>query len=704
MDSIFKKWEEELNKVKTDYNKALEEIERLKKELYDLNYGTANKPMGRVIHDDHRLVLSAPEIIIGNVNLAGILNPEGDSTIIIRGTQVGLEAVGFLGKVSTRASRIEQTAENPGIDGKEHRVELQSSVCTQACSITLDSSDVAPRGAFLEPEEAVRGSVRLGAETSINLSAQKSKTHLLDQLDRKVNSLTTAVSFSQTEFNDGLDQFRTKREKIEKLLEEREKIDKETFALRTDYQDLDEINLQIDEISGYLATDFYKRLHTGGDLIELERQKQYFTKLKEEVAKIKDDDFKKKSTNTSITLNGESIQLTSSDGDQNLRTNKEAEVRIVANAVKVDGVFNDQGSLEENSIFSVNTRKVELSTAGKKNVEREKDGTLNTAKFPVEGEVIINSKAINIQSVDTEVDNKKFKETGLTGDSKITIRSKQIDLSNINPSAVEVEENGDPKKIVYKPDGKINIFSGDMNISSMESKFEGGKSEDTGLNVNSILKIRTNKLMFDSTDHQGKLQGEAYINAKTIDLQTNDTDPKTGKTKEMAKGGSIQLSADKVVAFGKEQARLFGENDVQLSGKKTLVQGSETSEIKQSDKNFLSLNGGNAELSGSKNTLKGDTTINVLNSPSITADNLTVSKAVKTSNFSDGIMVDTKNKSTSNTKLKDDEKKGEELGKDKTNPAAKAMEFDKVSASDLLFLKACVLAQEEGLKSAEEKK
>ena len=658
MDSIFKKWEEELNKVKTDFNKALEEIERLKKELYDLNYGTANKPMGRVIHDDHRLVLSAPEIIIGNVNLAGILNPEGDSTIIIRGTQVGLEAVGFLGKVSTRASRIEQTAENPGIDGKEHRVELQSSVCTQACSITLDSSDVAPRGAFLEPEEAVRGSVRLGAETSINLSAQKSKTHLLDQLDRKVNSLTTAVSFSQTEFNDGLDQFRTKREKIEKLLEEREKIDKETFALRTDYQDLDEINLQIDEISGYLATDFYKRLHTGGDLIELERQKQYFTKLKEEVAKIKDDDFKKKSTNTSITLNGESIQLTSSDGDQNLRTNKEAEVRIVANAVKVDGVFNDQGSLEENSIFSVNTRKVELSTAGKKNVEREKDGTLKNAKLPAEGDVIITSKNVTVQSVDAEMSNKELKGEVLSENGNIVLWAENIGLSNLNTTDVKYNDQGQVTESTCKPKGQIVLLSKQVSVSSMGSQTKDGKTEETGFEDGSGFYVRTKDVSFSAADHQGKSTGSFAVNAKEMQLTSINIDPENQGFKEYAEGGSLSVYAPDLQFVASKNFSANSDEAMQITSKKNLlVNGQESTEVKQGDKNYLQLKGDNAEVSGSKVSLKGDVNANALNVKAQKAGELEVTGALKTKNFSDSILTGSADKGPGNSGMKVDEKK-----------------------------------------------
>ena len=54
--------------------------------LYDKAF--TNSPVGgKVIHDDNSIILDAPEIIIGNVNKAGILR-SADSKIVIRGNEV----------------------------------------------------------------------------------------------------------------------------------------------------------------------------------------------------------------------------------------------------------------------------------------------------------------------------------------------------------------------------------------------------------------------------------------------------------------------------------------------------------------------------------------------------------------------------------------------------------------------------------------
>ena len=691
-DSIFINWEQELNKIKTDYGKAMEEIRNLKRELYNLNYGTANKPKGRVIHDDHRLILSAPEIIIGNVNLAGILNPETNSTIIIRGNQVAVEGAGSTGSVKTRAPIIEQKAENPGIDGTEHKIEDLSSITSQACSVTIDSSNVDAEGAFLDPTPAGRGCVSVSSEDKINLSAQKSRRELKTKWEAKKDALGNVVNNEKTQLVERISSFQHKREEIEQLLGEREKIDREEYALRTDYHDLDELNLQIDEKSQEIVNFFFSCVDLGNQLIENQRQMGYFAKK----ANINVDN--KEPTQTAITLSSESLVLNSYDGDEKPCTNKEAGVKISANVVKVDGPIDANGSLEQDSRFVVNTKKVELTTTGKKAVQKDADGTLVSGQFPAEGEVVINSKVINMQSVNTVVKDKKFQETGLAGEGKIIIRAKQIDLSNLNSSDVKVKDDGSIESASYKPEGKINILSGDMTISSMETKFSGDKAEDTNLDANSLIKIRSHKLMFDSTNKDGKLQGIALINAKTIALQANDADPQTGKFKEISSGSKISMYAADIDTFGKQRARFFSNQNVELSGKNALVAGTDTAEIKQTDSNLLTLSGGNAELSGSKNTLKGETTIKVLKSPSITVDNLTANKAIKAPNLSDGIMVDTKDTSTSSSKLKVNEEKGDDLGKDLVNDAGKATQMNQTSANDRLLNQPIDLASDEGLK------
>ena len=109
-DRIYQDWEAKLKGLLDSVEKELEEVRAQKEALFSLNTDVQNKIEGRLIHDDRRLILSAPEIVIGNVNMGGTLDPAGGCTIIIRGNNVAVEGVGDAGSVAVRAPMISQTA------------------------------------------------------------------------------------------------------------------------------------------------------------------------------------------------------------------------------------------------------------------------------------------------------------------------------------------------------------------------------------------------------------------------------------------------------------------------------------------------------------------------------------------------------------------------------------------------------------------
>ena len=133
MDYIFKEWEEKLKAFESNVEKDLAEIRKCKAEMQELQVEVVNQmKKGYYLRDEQRLVLSAPEIIIGDVDPSGNLNAGSGSTVIVRGNQVGLQGVGNGGQVDLRATIIRETAEDPGIDGQEHVVNSASSVISQA--------------------------------------------------------------------------------------------------------------------------------------------------------------------------------------------------------------------------------------------------------------------------------------------------------------------------------------------------------------------------------------------------------------------------------------------------------------------------------------------------------------------------------------------------------------------------------------------
>jgi hypothetical protein len=568
---------------------------------------------------------------------------------------VAVEGVGSTGSVETRAPIITQTAENPGIDGTEHTVESVSKVIIQGREVAVDTSDMPSGGAFLDARTVSGGSgIALYADKRIDMQSVSSKKSVTNRLEDKIKGLKSAKEALKKEAKDDLDKFKEKVKELSEINDERDKlrlIDED--ELTSKYHDIDDLNRIIDELSPQLADEVYRQSANTSKLAELNRQEKFFTKMKDEVGKISDDDFKKKPVKSAISIQTEKLSMASIDGDGNLRTDEASGVNIRSNRMSVEGVFDDKGSLDKNNRFTVNMKTVELSTAGRSGVEQEeKDGTLKTAKLPAEGDVIITSKNITMQTINAEVADKKYKDTGLVDGGSITIRSKSIGLSNVNTTDVEADDKGKVTKATYKPEGEILLFSKNVQISSMESKLNGDKVEETALAKDSIFSVRAEKMSLSAADHEGKASGQATINAKQVTVSAMNVDPKTKKFKEVAQGGSIEVYAEKETLVAKKDLAVHGEENAQFtSTKKLLVNGQETTEVKQDSKNLLTLSGGNTDLSGGKVTVSGDTTVKALTSPLVSADKLEVKSALKTPNIQDGMFVATKDTSPGSSKI-----------------------------------------------------
>ena len=143
MDYIFEDWEKKLSNFEGSVEKDLAEIRKCKAEIQQMKLDVvAELQKGRYVRDTQRLVLSAPEIIIGNVDCNGALFA-GGSTVIVRGTQVGVEGAGEGGCLELRAPSIREIAEDPGTDGQEHVVGSLSEVVSQARNIIIQSDECA---------------------------------------------------------------------------------------------------------------------------------------------------------------------------------------------------------------------------------------------------------------------------------------------------------------------------------------------------------------------------------------------------------------------------------------------------------------------------------------------------------------------------------------------------------------------------------
>ena len=123
MDYIFNDWKALLDSFQQSVEKDLEEIHQQKAEVQQIKTDIFNKiESGLYYHDQKRIVISAPEIIIGHVDKSGTLQGGGMGKVIIKGSEVDLEGVGETGQIVSRAPSIRQLAVDPGTDGLENVV------------------------------------------------------------------------------------------------------------------------------------------------------------------------------------------------------------------------------------------------------------------------------------------------------------------------------------------------------------------------------------------------------------------------------------------------------------------------------------------------------------------------------------------------------------------------------------------------------
>ena len=140
-DYIFDDWKTMLGSFQDCVQKDLEEIHKQKAEIQQMKADLFKEMEGFKYYRDERcLILSAPKVIIGNVDETGDLI-SGMGEVVIKGQGVELNGVGETGHIVNRAPSIRQVAVDPGSDGQENVVCEMSQITSQACNIVLESND-----------------------------------------------------------------------------------------------------------------------------------------------------------------------------------------------------------------------------------------------------------------------------------------------------------------------------------------------------------------------------------------------------------------------------------------------------------------------------------------------------------------------------------------------------------------------------------
>lgn len=630
-DTIFTDWLSALTKLQSSVSKDLAEIREQKAEIQKLKTDIFNRlAQGKYVRDDRRLVLSAPEIIIGNVDASGMLYSDGGS-ITIRGQRVATEGVGENGVVSNRAATISQIAVDPGPDGIEEVVRNRSVIVNQAKNITIQSNGAEKDGYFAcMPQTVGAAGVRIHADQCVEIDAAASSEVRSQQISDQLNNLNSAVTGLTLDSTSAMTTASTLVGQMEALLALQDPLSLDEVTMRTTVMELDDLTEQFNSLmpSVYQALD--KAVATMSKLAETKRR---IKALQNEQTKVSaaQGTFKDQSTDAVLRVNAEQMFFKSVDGDGNIRTNPEAAISIQTGKVDISTLKPD-GSLIDDSHVNIATHDVSISTV---NSALNDDGT---GDFTTEGSVSVSSKDISFTALDYSSDSLKAQ----TKDSRFSVRmenmvflSQDVDGNAIGNFYVATEKE---KHVSADKDGNT---TGSFDVRAKNMTLSSADKDDT---ATGCLNVKTENVTLASVDNSGKAIGQFCLNSKDIFVKSMDTDDK-GADKSLAAGGNMVLVSEKMFVGRTDKDNLSKE--LQLSSEKTGIYGKTTAEVQQGEaKAVLQLDGGNVAIGASKAEFYGDNTVNGksdfkgdVTMKKLTADNIEAKTSLKSKNISDGIAV-----------------------------------------------------------------
>ena len=533
MEYSFDDWKKALTDFQNSVTKDLEEIRQYKEEVRQLKseiFDAMNN--GYYLHDEHRIVISAPEIIIGNVDRDGILRTGMDSNVVIRAHQVQLEGVGEGGQVQTKASRIRQTAVNPGIDGQEAVVESLSEIVSQARSVVLEADgdmEVFAR----DPASAGEGSVRIHADGNLELESAVSVETLKTIIENKLKVLDDRKKASEKEVKAGIKSFEALSKSLKDVCDVQDSLLSDVFVVRTQTDTLEELGEEMRSYSAALSRNFESCSRAISRLAEINRQIKALKSEKDSL--VSPDNFKKELTGASVSILGERIDIISRDGDGNLRDNDGSGVGILANDIRIQAT-DSTGALQKDGLVLMNAKNVLLSTVNAKDAKFDDKGALQSANYTAEGEVVVQSKTITVEALDKEFKDNKLQEKALTKDSILRVRTEKTDIS-----ATDTEG---------KATGSIALNAKEVSVRSMDVDKE--KRTDDKLAAGSTMLLLAEKMYMGARDKDHKSKKLQAVSEeiglfadKTLETQQGD-----GKSVLQLSGGNAAVSGSKTQVFG----------------------------------------------------------------------------------------------------------------------------------------------------------
>lgn len=539
----FKYWQEALDDFQKNVEKDLDEIRRYKSEVQQMKIDLIDHlEKGRYVRDEQRVIISAPEIIIGNVDKSGTLCGS-HSKIILRGTDICLDGVGAgasgVGSIVSRAASIRQIAVDPGMDGQENVAKRISEIISQARNVTIRSekqaNDVFPTYGLSGSD----GGITLSTDGQINLNATLPCETLKERLEQEETALTTQTNDLKKEASQAKSEVSSLISQIDKLFDQ-DLMNLDETMTRTNYIDIDELHEEIRNISGTIYSAMTRYFNVLSRLAETNRQLNSIKEQKEAAGQLQSS-FKDQPTDTFISLRSENISLTSTDGDGNLRTNQGAGIGLAGKEISLTSYGNDGALIKESGIY-MGSQDVEINTANPKIADKSTD-------LPAEGNVRVISKEIQVEAVDYETKDDKTEEKSLTKEGSFTLRAEKINLN-----ATDTEG---------KATGTITANAKAVEVKAMDVDKE--KRTDKELAAGSSLLLLAEKVYAGARDKKMRSKNVQVASDKvglfgdtTIELQQD------GKAILQLSGGDTALSGSKTTLYGEmtSQGKTTFKSDV----------------------------------------------------------------------------------------------------------------------------------------------
>ena len=632
-DTIFSNWLTALQNLQSSVSKDLSEIRKQKAEIQQLKADILNEvARGKFFRDDERIVLSAPEIVIGNVDASGMLY--GDSgTIIIRGQKLGLQGVGENGSVETRAALISQTAVDPGPDGIEEVVRPQSAVITQAKHITLQSNTAEDDGYFSCSATTTGATgVRIHADEEVEIDASQSVELRKEAIENRLNELKQQAFDLSSAGLTTMAKITGTVAAMEVMLQGQDLINFDEYLLRVTVTILDDLS-QVFNSQMPMAYDALENAISLMSRIAEINRRQKALEAEKKLVEDATEHFQEMETGAHLTVTAEQMSIASKDGDNNIRENPAASISVQTGRLNITSYKKD-GSLIDDSYVRIASHDVEISTV---NPQLKEEGKLD-GDYVTDGSVQINSKNVSVTAVDYSISDDNYEEKEQTKGSSFSVRTENISM------------------LSYDTEGNS---TGTWYVSA-ENMGQGSFDKDG--NSTGTLNLSAEQMQLAALDKDAKASGQIMVNAKDVFVKSVDIDGSSGSDKGLAEGGNMVILAEKMFVGRTDDKTLTKE--LQISAEKAGVYAKETAEIQQDGgKAMVQLDGGNVALKGSKAEFFGDNTVNGktefkadVKAPKLVADSLEAKSSFKSSNISDGFSTPSSPSSAQlNAKLKEND-------------------------------------------------